>query len=97
MEPDRSDASPYRSARQARIPSPRMRREGFVDRVVDKARQQPKVRGGVDGRAPSGTSPSPPLRLRLSLPGCTTRCSRASPRGRGEGTPPLHPPRCVNA
>ncbi|TXM65452.1 hypothetical protein FV229_15505 [Methylobacterium sp. WL120] len=72
----------------ARIPSPRLRGEGLDDRVVGKARRQPRVRG----RERTSLLRSRPLTVASaspSLPGRTTGCSRASPRTRGEGGRPI--------
>ncbi len=69
--------------RWPRIPSPRLRGEGRDDLVVVAARRQPKVRG----RERIGLCRHRPLTFAsASLPGCTTGCSRASPRLRGEGS-----------
>ena len=78
------------AVRCARIPSPRVRGEGFADPVVGKARRQPTVRGLSRRRLfrklpHTLASASPPL------PGCTTGCSWASPRPRGEGEPAGRP------
>ncbi|GJD45680.1 hypothetical protein AFCDBAGC_3554 [Methylobacterium cerastii] len=84
-----SDAWLVDASRPPRIPLPRLRGEGRDDLVVVAARRQPTVRGlrrvSLNRHRPLTAASASP-----ALPGRTTRCSRASPRVRGEGGRTVH-------